>query len=85
MASAVSVTTSATLIATAGGVTGRPSQIIITNDSGNDVYLGKDATVTTSNGVKVPTTGAFGIELAAGRTIYGIAGSTSEVRVEVWD
>ena len=82
---AVSVTTSATLIYLSTEGTGSaPDQVIVTNDSGNSVYLGKNAGVTTSTGVHLATGTTLGIELRAGEAVYGIAGSTSEVRAEGW-
>lgn len=81
---AVSVTTTATLIATGVGSGSAPTQVIVTNDSGNSVYLGRSDAVTTANGIHLATGSALGIPLTAGITVYGIAGSTSEVRVENW-
>jgi hypothetical protein len=81
---AVSVTTSATLIATGDGGGSYPSEVVITNDSGNSVYLGINSAVTTSSGIHLADGSTIGLQLVAGRTVYGIAGSTSEVRAEVW-
>jgi len=81
---AISVTTSATLVATGDGNGSYPSEVIITNDSGNSVYLGINDAVTTSTGIHLATGSSIGLQLIAGRTVYGIAGSTSEVRAEVW-
>lgn len=81
---AVSVTTSATLIATGDGGGSYPSEVVITNNSGNSVYLGATDAVTTAAGVHLADGATIGLQLVAGRYVYGIAGSTSEVRAEVW-
>lgn len=81
---AVSVTTSATLLITGEGSGSVPTNVIVTNDSGGSVYLGNDDSVTVAGGVHLATGSTLGIPLVAGRTIYAIAGSTLEVRVEGW-
>lgn len=81
---AVSVTTSATTIYTAKGQGARKDNVVITNDSGNDVYLSSASDLTTSTGIKLASGSAIGLELTIPDVVYGIAGSTSEVRVEAW-
>jgi hypothetical protein len=82
---AVSVLVTATPIYTStDGHAGRPSRVVVTNNSGNTVYLGKSNAVTVAGGLTLLTGSSIGIELYAGESIYGIAGSTSEVRAEGW-
>lgn len=81
---AIDVTTSATLLATGSGGMPSPTDVRVSNDSGNPVYLGMLPSVTTGTGVLLADGGTFAIELTAGETLYAIAGSTSEVRVEEW-
>ena len=86
---AVTVTTSATLIYSGEGTASSPDQVIITNDSGNSVYLGKNEDVTATDdadndGVHLATGTTLGMEVRAGERVYGIAGSSSEVRVVGW-
>jgi len=78
---AISVTTSATLIATGSG---RPAEVLVSNDSGNIVYLGTTDAVTTANGLRLDSGKTLGLNLRAGGRVWGIAGGTSEVRVESW-
>jgi hypothetical protein len=82
---AVTVTTSPTLLhsCTVGTATA-PEQLIITNNSGGTVYLGKDSTVTVSSGLTLLTASAIGLDLVMGDDVYGIASSSLEVRVEGW-
>jgi len=83
---AISVGTTATLIATGEGNGTYPSETIVTNDGGASVFIGDDATVTTSTGLTLADGSSLGVKLAAGRTIYGIvAASTNEVRVVSWE
>lgn len=81
---AVTVTTSATLITTGEGGASYPSECIITNDSGDSIYLGKDSTVTTSTGIHLATGSALGLQLVAGREVWGIGPGSSNIRVESW-
>jgi hypothetical protein len=82
---AITVTTSATLIATGDGSGSFPSEVLVTNDSGGTVYLGKDDTVTTSTGLTLANLASLGLKLLAGREVWGIVASgTEEVRAEVW-
>lgn len=85
---AVTVTTSATAIL--DGTTGenphnRGGQVLVYHNGTNDVFLGSDSGVTTSTGIALSAGETLGVELGAGRAIYGIVASgTEEVRVEVF-
>lgn len=84
MAEAKTVQTTATLLVTSSGSAVAPGDTFITNDSGASVYIGKDDTVTTSNGLHLPTGSSMNLRLYGGRTAYGIAAAPAEVRVESW-
>lgn len=82
---AVTVTTSATLIATGEGNGSVPSEVLVTNDSGVDVFVGDSDQVTTASGLTVGNGSSLGLRLTAGREVYGIVASgTAEVRAVVW-
>lgn len=77
---AVSITTTATDIA-ATDLANR-KRILVQNVSGAKIYLGKDATVTTSNGIELPAGGSIELDIGPGINLHGIALSgTREVRV----
>ena len=77
---AVSVTTSATLLAScpSGDINGR-SYLIVNNGSAA-VYLG-GSTVTTSTGTPIAAAAGVSVFLDNGESIYGVAESTQDVRV----
>jgi hypothetical protein len=77
----VTVTTSATLVASAAGATLEDTiPVTIRNDSGGTIYIG-GAGVTTANGLAVPTASAISLDLAPGDNLYGIAASSLALQV----
>jgi hypothetical protein len=79
---AVSVTTSATRLDTAGGASGPAgSAIAVYNNGASTVYLG-GASVTTSSGFPLAAGASFAVDLKEnGDVLYGIVASgTVEVR-----
>lgn len=81
---AVTVATTATLIyRDDDGRANVPGQVVISNDGGATVFIGKDSSVTVAGGVALKTAGTLGLELTAGKEVWGIvAAGTNEVRVE---
>ena len=85
---AITVATTATAILDGTG-TDNPhnagGQVLIYHNGTEDVFIGTDADVTTSTGVPVSAGSTVGMEVGAGRAVYGIvAAGTEEVRVEVF-
>ena len=75
----------ATIGATAGSIiagrSGRRSVVVQNLHASNDLYIGDDANVTTSNGVKVAAGQSISFEEYIG-PVYGIAsGAGTDVRV----
>lgn len=73
-ASEVTVTTSATALASADSDL---DEVLITNTGVNDVYVGPSG-VATTDGFPVASGGVLSISLPAGETIYGIVASGTE-------
>ncbi len=85
---AITVTDSATEIlapTVADGDNPFPTgQVFLYNGGSVDIYLGRDADVTTSNGLPLAAGATLGMTLPTGRSVYGIVASgTAEVRTLV--
>ena len=82
---AVTVTTAATLVVTGSRSAGAPDQVIITNDGGSTVFVGRESNVTVASGITLATGSSMGLELTAGRQVWAIvATGTNQLRVEAF-
>lgn len=77
----VTVDTSAVRLDT--GISGRRSLIVFNNNasSGAVLYVGGADTVTTASGYPIPAQGALALNMGPGLELYGITGSSADVRV----
>lgn len=72
--SSVTVTTSATVLASAGS---DHDDVVITNIGATEIYVGPSG-VTTSVGFPVAAGGSLSVKLPAGESIYGVVASGTE-------
>lgn len=81
---AIDVLTSATLLYTAEGSASAPTWVVVTNNSGGTVYFDKSDAVTVAEGAALVSGGTVTLPLVYPQRLYGIAGSTLEVRAVGW-
>ncbi len=78
---AVPVLSTATLVySTINGQSGAPAGVSIYNNGSQTVYLG-GPNVTIADGFPLGSNEYVSVDLISGETLYGIADSTTEVRV----
>lgn len=80
--SVVAVTTAATLLTTGGNSNSDLKTVVLRNDSGADIFIG-GPTVTTGNGLRIPTASTLSVDLGPVDDLYGIAGATLNLQVLV--
>ena len=72
-------TASATQILPANAASLQRDRVLITNLGPNTIYLGTDNTVTTANGLPVPTNATVDLRGAINGTVFGIAATALQV------